>query len=181
MSYYFGLLIPPDDIVKHIPLIWQNGLVDIGQVTDKSINYVCKYHMKETAYESPCEEVEKPFALMSRKPGIGYRYVRVNAGYHRKHGEDEKNYVVFENGVKSAMPRYYKTKIYGEQKRNLIRAEKLFVQTLRRDEECFKKYYTYLRSSGICNREFEARARFYQLPRIRNEQKFREIEKNKRK
>lgn len=137
--------------------------------------------MKETAYESSCKEVEKPFALMSRRPGIGYRYVRVNADYHRKHGVDEKNYVVFENGVKAAMPRYYKTKIYGEQKRNFITAEKQFVQTIGRDEESFKKYFSYLRCSGICYNESEARNRFYQLPRIRNEQRLRQIEKNKRK
>lgn len=156
-------------------------MVDIGQVTDKSINYVCKYHMKETACESPVDCVEKPFALMSRRPGIGYRYIRVNTEFHRQMGKDEHNFVTFENGVKAAMPRYYKSKIFEHEDRNIIAAEKTFKKAIERDEKSFKKYLSYRRSIGDFSSEHDVRSLYYQLPRIRNEKTIREIEKNKRK
>lgn len=52
--------------------------------------------------------VHPPFALMSRKPGIGANYIETHASWHR----DSKSSFTRVNGEYGSMPRYYRDKIF---------------------------------------------------------------------
>lgn len=75
---------------------WKNGLIDIGDVTPASCQYVAGYVMKKLREHDPEE-----YVLMSLKPGIG-------AGYFEKHFEEiYKTDGVYINGSKKHVPRYF--------------------------------------------------------------------------
>lgn len=86
------------------------GIVHVGDVTDASIMYTLKY-MVQPDVEVPYG-FEPPFRLMSRKYGIGGRYLSDEiVEYHRRSGA---NYIV-NGGAIGKLPRFYKVKIwYGE-------------------------------------------------------------------
>lgn len=75
---------------------WKCGLIDIGDVTPASCQYVAGYVMKKLREHDPEE-----YVLMSLKPGIG-------AGYFYEHFEEIYNSDgVYINGQKKHVPRYF--------------------------------------------------------------------------
>lgn len=87
---------------------WQKGHVHIGDVTDASISYCAKYCM---AYEEEFpEEITRPFMLCSKRPPIGGSYL--SPENKRWHQRAYRNYVVHPGGVKDALPRFYKDRIF---------------------------------------------------------------------
>lgn len=76
--------------------IWDHGLIDIGDVTPASCQYVAGYVMKKLKEKDPAE-----FVCMSLKPGIG-------AGYLDKHFQEIYDTDgVYINGRKHHVPRYF--------------------------------------------------------------------------
>ena len=76
--------------------IWTFGFSSVGYVTQKSALYCAKY-MQKTNFLVP-DTVEKPFLVMSLRPGIGYYSI------------NEKCLLtdsVYSNGVRVNVPRYY--------------------------------------------------------------------------
>lgn len=104
--------------IEHLNQLWQYGHVKVGQVTDASIHYITKYHVN---YDKTIEGRAPEFALMSRKPGIGYQYVERAAEWNFN---NEYTYVS-NNGYKQRMPRYYKTKIWTKEQLALISENQL--------------------------------------------------------
>ena len=94
---------------------WQLGNIQVGQVTGGSIHYVTKYHVNKT--DSP-EDVEKPFALMSKRPAIGSNYIEKMNDYHS--GYPQRAYYTELGGVKKRLPRFLKTKLYSKEELTLI-------------------------------------------------------------
>jgi len=109
----FNLIKP---IVPQLRDIWKNGIVDIGKVTPKSINYVTAYvttlgmHPKGTL---------RPFAQMSK--GIGENYVERMKDYHKS---NKKFTVLNSQGLDQRMPRYLKEKIFSYHDRYMEAVEK---------------------------------------------------------
>lgn len=129
----FGLPYDGDKLLKLIMESWQNGFVQVGTVTSKSISYTLKYMMQ------PVEErkrtygyVQLPFALMSK--GLGSRYISNHEKWHKK--DVNRNYVVKEGGAKSRLPRYYREKIYSKYELDKQRKNR----ELRRDAEMLNEY-----------------------------------------
>ena len=89
--------VPEEMQVKGVAKAWGKGNIHVGTVTEASIHYVTKYALKK-----------ENFALMSRNPGIGYRYLDRDHIY--KFHADKGNDFVELNGHKMSMPRYYKEK-----------------------------------------------------------------------
>lgn len=111
---------------------WPLGQVHIGTVTQASIQYTLGYIVnkswKHTHHRVP------PFALMSRKPGLGANYMTPQmAAWHKS---DRRNYVILD-GVKRHLPRYYKTKLFS--KIDLVRI------AVRDQKNLFKKQVEWLR------------------------------------
>lgn len=89
---------------------WTFGNAHFGKVEDASINYVTSYVI--TSKYRPYEFCESTFALMSRRPGIGFPHIERNYYYYVN---DPKLDVVTRSGFRHSMPRYYRDKLYNEQ------------------------------------------------------------------
>lgn len=82
------------------------GIVHIGSVTGASVAYVLKYLVQPS---TDLGDREKPFSLMSRRYGLGGRYLDdAMVDWHRR---NDSAYCIRE-GVKIRMPRFYKSKIW---------------------------------------------------------------------
>lgn len=91
---------------KNIPL----GHVDIGTVTGASIGYTIKYINKGTWKPLHHNDHRQPeFALMSKKMGENY-LTKATINYHRS--DLSKAYLTLEDGIKMAIPRYYKNRLF---------------------------------------------------------------------
>lgn len=91
---------------------WQKGHVHIGTVTPASISYTVKYIVQR----SKMKNYEfKPFSLMSK--GIGKQYIERMSNYHKK--DSSRNYMIFDDGQKSRLPRYYREKLYSKHVRSI--------------------------------------------------------------
>lgn len=90
---------------------WKVGHVKVGSVTPASIAYVTKYVITK---EDIPDGFDPPFALMSRRPGIGAQYVDRMRLWH---DEDDRFYVPGTGGKKRAMPRFYQERLYSKEAR----------------------------------------------------------------
>lgn len=125
---------------QHVRQAWVDskgdpiGIVHVGSVTSASVAYCTKYIVQP---EVCVEGFEKPFCLMSRRYGIGGRYLSDDmVAWHR---DNEANYSI-RDGLKVRLSRFYRSKIwYDEQVRSAIsEAGKLLVLQNSLKEE---KYY----------------------------------------
>lgn len=124
---YFGLEIP--DVVQVgfsggypiyqsdiVDRIWKKGFVTIGAVTPESCAYTAKYLTKDDTWKDNHEwthfqtgeiiQREKPFRLMSRRPGLGYEW-------YRRYETDffPSDSCVDSNGNERPAPEYYRQKL----------------------------------------------------------------------
>lgn len=120
--HYHILLFNAEKIlVDNIHEIWHRGNVKTLPVHAGSLHYVTKYLINPTPdkfVEYP--GLQKPFLLMSRRPGIGFQYLSRVGDYHEK---TEHEYYVME-GSKSALPRYYADKVWNSEEDKLKMALK---------------------------------------------------------
>lgn len=92
--------------------LWKHGFVTIGECSYESCSYVSRYVAKKL--DGPLEQyykdrnIEKPFCLMSRKPGIAAQYYED----HKDDLLDLKDIVIFtDKGAKHIrIPKYYDSK-----------------------------------------------------------------------
>lgn len=91
------------------------GNIHVGDVTDQSIKYVTGYIGKKIGIPQSDDDDRQPeFSLMSKSMGLHY----VDYSAYRD-VQAENGYITL-NGIKYAMPRYYKNLIYPEYKRKII-------------------------------------------------------------
>jgi len=112
-----------DDVIRDC---WPLGMVHIGTVTQASVMYCLGYLVSS---KGPLMTVnrERPFSLMSRKPGLGASYMTPEmVEWHRS---GRKNYSVVD-GVQRHLPRYYKGKIFSkiDQVRIAVEASKVWLK-----------------------------------------------------
>lgn len=95
--------------IQNTERVWRLGQVYVGTVTPASIHYVAKYHVNAIS-DQELNGRAPPFALMSRKPGIG-------AGYFESHTEwhiyADRLYTQID-GFKRSLPRYYRNKMFAD-------------------------------------------------------------------
>lgn len=124
----------PDDVIRQH---WPWGHVHIGQVTDASIMYTLGYIVNGKGWQMRTRR-ERPFAVMSRRPGIGANYL--SAAMIEWHKSGRKNYSMIYN-EKRHLPRYYKVKIFS--KVDLVRI------AVRDQKAMFKKMVEWVRSPAM--------------------------------
>lgn len=100
----FGML--PEKL-RQVELAWTFGHVHYGELNDASIHYTTKYVINR---HGDFGGREPPFCFMSRRPGIGERYVETHGSWHR----DGLYPFAWVNGVVQRLPRYYSDKIFNE-------------------------------------------------------------------
>lgn len=104
--------------------IWIAGYSYQGTyVNDKTINYIVKY-MTKTDLDNPDYE-----GIVLCSPGIGKGYTEsyngMNTKYIKKTETAQTNeYYRCRNGIKMALPRYYKIKLFTEEERELLWIER---------------------------------------------------------
>lgn len=118
------------------------GMVHFGNVTIKSISYTAKYVMQ---LNRKYEEKERPFSLISK--GLGKEYIERNGSFHE--GNIEHLYFPKEGGKRTALPRYYKEKLYTKEERKRFenrmraRSDKDYMEKQERYEKNHSdKYFT---------------------------------------
>lgn len=92
-------------IVPRLAEIWRGGIVHVGSVTSDSVGYVTKYVINR---HGQYQGREPPFAVMSRRPGLGNSYAMSHLKYHK----DGLKNVADVNGNTHRLPRYLKDKIF---------------------------------------------------------------------
>lgn len=107
---------------KHFFECWNKGDVHIGKVSGESIAYCVKYIDKGKSVPEHSRDDRKPeFSRMSQGLGKSFLTDEVRRFYH---ADLERLYVVRPGGHRSALPRYYKRKLFTEEQlirqRNLI-------------------------------------------------------------
>ncbi|MEM2002480.1 MAG: hypothetical protein QXT77_07545 [Candidatus Methanomethylicaceae archaeon] len=91
---------------------WQRGDIHVGQVSGASIAYTLKYMNKGKLIPVHQNDDRVPeFSLMSK--GLGSNYLTDEIKRYYKN-DLSRAYVTNPDGVKIALPRYYKNKIYTE-------------------------------------------------------------------
>jgi len=111
---------------SHLHRFWQKGTVHVGSLNDRSINYVCKYHVlrnRNIPYGS-----KKPFMLTSN--GIGKSYVVEMSDYHKDALTERYFYHYYD--LKLPLPRYWKDKMFTKEEKRLV--ESYFSEKNPKDE-----------------------------------------------
>lgn len=90
---------------------WPHGHIQGSKLKGAGgIKYMLKYMMTP----HPAEDIrQKPFRLMSRRPGIGSNYISQMKRFHKSRGLA----AVYDFSTASAMPRYYKNHIFNVHER----------------------------------------------------------------
>lgn len=109
----------PEGFPELLQSTWGVGFVHIGSISFDSAAYVARYctklltgKKKEWYIE---RNIEPEFALMSRRPGIGAKWLE-------KYGNEVKtHHNVIVKGRKVTPPRYYRDKVYEESDRCAVR------------------------------------------------------------
>lgn len=142
---------------SHIRDCWKKGQVHIGTVTQASIMYCLGYIVNKTPMH--LHHREKPFTLMSLRPGLGANYLSPEMiRWHKGHSFlDHKNYVLVD-GMKCHLPRYYKTKIFS--KLDLVRI------AVRDQKALFKKMVEWVRSPEMMKHKDPLKYREEQKKRL---------------
>lgn len=122
----FGLHLDADDLTfykksglgydyknsKSIAKIWPYGYNVVAPVTWESCCYVARYMMKklkgEGAYIYDKFNLQEPYTVMSRRPGIGYRYYED----HPMDSSTSRFYIGTEQGSRSFPPPRYLEKLF---------------------------------------------------------------------
>lgn len=109
------------DDPKEIEKYWQYGWTYIGEyVNEKTINYISKYVTKQ-------DEKHKWFSgKILASSGIGNNYTNKPQSKNNKfNGNETKEIYITRQGKKTALPMYYRNKLYSEEERELLWINKL--------------------------------------------------------
>lgn len=150
----------PEDVLRSA---WDYGQIHIGKVTQASIMYCLGYMVNGKHFLMKKGRV-KPFAVMSRKPGLGASYLSPQmVSWHKA---DRRNYAVLD-GAKRHLPRYYKEKIFSKVDRVRI--------AVRDQKAAFKREVAWLRSPAMSRHpnpvEYRKEMRRRAAQRIRDKSK----------
>lgn len=159
--HYHAIIFNVQD-VEYIRKAWTKGITDIGTVTDASIAYTCKYIDKPHVIPVHRNDDRiKEFSLMSQGLGKSYIEDSDNVKWHKD--DLRRNYVVKKGGIKVAMPRYYRKKIFDDYELKIQRANAQNEQRKKDkqiEKDCIKRYgdkmdvvnYKYQQKIGRLNR-----------------------------
>lgn len=106
----------PVIIMPQFESIWGYGFANVREVTPGRVHYITKYVInkaKDYGGRAP------PFAVMSRRPGLGSNYLDTHTRWHKL---GQRNYVEV-NGYKGRIPRFYKERMFSKLERERLASE----------------------------------------------------------
>ena len=109
------------DESAEISKIWKYGNVFIGKTcNEKTINYIVKYLHKGD------QQHKEYIPKLHTSAGIGANYIkRTDSNLNKYKTDQTKETYTTRQGIKLALPIYYRNKIYSEEERELLWLEKL--------------------------------------------------------
>lgn len=123
---------------RDIEHAWPCGYVKFDPVEMGSVGYVVGY-VSSVDNLSVSRGVPKQFAVMSRRPGLGYRYLQTHGKWHIS---GMRNYQKV-NGVQGRLPRYFKTKLFDRDQLKMLADSGVVAW-----EEQYARWYEYYRNLG---------------------------------
>lgn len=123
-----------DEILREC---WPHGHIHVGTVTDQSVMYTLGYIVNGKGWQMRTNR-ERPFALMSLRPGLGANYLTDRMIEWHRSGRKNHAYMYDQ---KRHLPRYYKEKIFS--KVDLVRI------AVRDQKATFKKLVEWVRSPAM--------------------------------
>lgn len=100
----------PSDINLHrlIEDCWSKGFVTISDVNGARISYLASYSLYGFLFSELKDDIQRPFRLMSRRPGIGDQFVTPSSHRYYNNNFDYIKY----KGYSYRFPRFYKDRIF---------------------------------------------------------------------
>lgn len=127
--------------VQALHNLWPVGFHRLGTVTVASIHYVTGYLINR--YHDYGDR-NPPFAVQSRKPGLGHNYLLQYAKWNRPTDDEQywRNYTKIA-GYTNRLPRYYRDKIFNREERDWLNwtAAQKFDASLRSEIRRLEKLY----------------------------------------
>jgi len=117
---------------------WTQGSVHVGQLTAASAGYTLKYISKEKKTSKPNDDRPPIFNVMSKGLGRCYTEDLRNRKWHIASLAD-RYYIPAGNGVKAAMPRYFRERLYNSEQFGYLKGE-LQKMANEKLDELHKKY-----------------------------------------
>ena len=164
--HYHAIIFNVENI-EHINEAWQLGSVHIGDVSGASIAYTAKYIDKPKRIPTHKNDDRiKEFSLMSK--GLGSNYItRETKKYHKQ--DITRMYVTHPDGVRVAMPKYYRDRIFNDdekkKQRNII--YKLEKEEIKKYKQEFAKNY---KNTDITFDEYMSRLKSAEFHKFYNNQ-----------
>lgn len=151
---HYHLLLFGEVSDEQVRAAWEFGHVNIGQVTQASVMYCLGYIVNGKGWQMRTKRVA-PFALMSRRPGLGANYLSQSMiDWHRS---GRYNFAIVD-GNKRHLPRYYKTRIFS--KIDLVRI------AVRDQKAVFKAAVKWVRSPAMRRQRDPLAYRRLQIDRL---------------
>lgn len=117
---FFDTQLDQDACYDLVSQCWKFGFFYVDEANHNRMRYVAKYTVK-SFLEVP-ENMPKPFAQMSRKPGIGFPWFESNIKFFH-------DFLLLESGKREQLPRYFLDKL-----------DSLEVLRIKRDKRDYARY-----------------------------------------
>ncbi|WGL31471.1 replication initiator protein [Dipodfec virus UOA04_Rod_1087] len=132
---------PECDLHYVLEKTWKFGMHYIGDVTDGSIEYVCKYCLAgavlpELIQDFKDFDVPLPFMRCSRRPAIGRCYLTPDAVHYH---QEARTLFTAVDGVSTPLPRYYRDKVFTDETLEQLNDDIASVQSKKFNEK-FNKW-----------------------------------------
>lgn len=146
--HYHGIIFGKRYENDEVFLYWKRGHCYCGEVNMKTIQYVSKYILKN---ESP--GFQRPFALMSRRPGIGSNIL------------DKITPNMYLNGAKVMVPRFYREhkKLSDDVKKKIDEDRKKRIDAVRKKYSQHIDYDSYVSRSDQVQQKTLDKLKFYSI------------------
>lgn len=99
---FFDTLLSKEQCYQLVLESWPYGFIMVDEATPGRMRYVAKYTVK-SIYDFP-ESFPRPFAQMSRRPGIASQWFDSNISYFHE-------FLQLESGKREPLPRYFLNKL----------------------------------------------------------------------
>lgn len=117
--HYHAIMFNVVDI-ENVRKEWHYGHIHVGEVTDSSIYYTLKYTLKDLGKDKEPIDRKPEKALISHKMGLSYLTPEMVKYYK----DDPSRSVTMLGNKKTALPRYYREKLFTETEK-IVRVAKM--------------------------------------------------------
>lgn len=104
--------------LRTVDLAWNKGMVHVGQVNAATVGYCLKYMTKQSQKRNRFDDRVNEFSVMSK--GLGASYLTDEIRKYHSQSPEQSSCIIIEGGKKIAMPRYYREKLFNEEKRKQL-------------------------------------------------------------